>query len=73
MPTFVARLTMPHATGLPRWHTGAAIDLYVALERGVQGLMTDTVERMTGKKPRTLEAFLKEAAAAFAPAGPGRV
>jgi uncharacterized protein YbjT (DUF2867 family) len=69
MPAFVARLTMPHATGLPRWHTSAAVDLYVALERGAQGLMTDTIERMTGKKPRSLEAFLKENAAAFAPVG----
>jgi uncharacterized protein YbjT (DUF2867 family) len=72
VPAFIARLVMPRATGLPRWYTNMVVDLFVALNRGAQAPMTDTVERLTGKKPRSLEAFLKENAAAFAPIAGGK-
>jgi len=71
LPAFIARLAMPYATGMPRWYANLVIDLFVALNKGAQMPMTDTVERLTGKKPRTLEAFLKENAAAFAPTPAG--
>ena len=65
IPAFIARLAMPRATGLPRWYTNLVIDLFVALNRGAQTPITDSVFRLTGKAPRGIEAFLKENAAAF--------
>lgn len=65
LPTLIARLGMPRATGLPRWYANLVIDLFVALNRGAQTPITDSVERLTGKAPRSFEAFAKEHAAAF--------
>jgi uncharacterized protein YbjT (DUF2867 family) len=65
LPAFIARLAMPYATGMPRWYANLVIDLFVALNKGAQTPITDSVERLTGKPPRTFEAFLKENAAAF--------
>jgi uncharacterized protein YbjT (DUF2867 family) len=65
LPAFVARLAMPHATGMPRWYANLVIDLFVALNKGAQTPITDSVYRLTGAQPRTVEAFLKENAAAF--------
>ncbi|MGE5147927.1 MAG: NmrA family NAD(P)-binding protein, partial [Candidatus Eiseniibacteriota bacterium] len=42
VPAFIARMTMPRITGLPRWYTDLTIDLFVALNRGAQTPMTDS-------------------------------
>lgn len=65
LPAFIARIGMPRATGLPRWYTNLIIELFVALNRGAQTPITDSVERLTGKAPRNIETFLRENAAAF--------
>ena len=65
MPAFLARLVMPRATGLPRWYTNLVIEQFVALNRGAQTPITDSVERLTGKAPRSIETFLKENAVSF--------
>ena len=56
---------MPRATGLPRWYANLVIDLFVALNKGAQTPITDSVQRLTGQAPRSFEAFAKENAAAF--------
>jgi uncharacterized protein YbjT (DUF2867 family) len=64
-PAFIARMTMHRATGLPRWYTDLLIELLVALNKGAQTPMTDSVFRLTGRQPRGFEAFIQENAAAF--------
>ena len=59
-PAFVARLVMPVLTGMPRWKSNLLVDLMVAIRNGAQQTVTDDVETVTGRQPRSLDAFLAE-------------
>ena len=57
--------------GLPEWLTGALVDLYQDYRRsgtdGYAAQVTDTVQRLTGRPPRTLDQLLAEQPAVAAP------
>jgi uncharacterized protein YbjT (DUF2867 family) len=53
------------ASGLPEWHVGVQMDFSTALRAGHASTVTDTVEAVTGKPPRTLEQFIQEHVALF--------
>jgi uncharacterized protein YbjT (DUF2867 family) len=56
--------------GMPQWLIGALVDLYQDYRRsgtdGYAAQVTDTVQRLTGRPPRTLEQLLAEQTAASA-------
>jgi uncharacterized protein YbjT (DUF2867 family) len=52
--------------GLPPQVAQAVGESFVAIREGRARIMTDTVERVTGQKPRTYEAWVRENAARFA-------
>ena len=53
------------ASGLPKWHVDVQMDFSTALRAGHASTVTDTVEAVTGKPPRTLEQFIQEHVALF--------
>lgn len=53
--------------GMPRWFAGLLADVYVRFfASGEADLVTDTVRALTGRAPRSLAAWLRDNAAAFA-------
>ena len=54
------------AAGWPAWLADGFVDLMVGFAAGGSADVTGTVEKLTGKKPRTLEAFAKDYAGLFA-------
>ncbi|MCY6382640.1 NAD(P)H-binding protein [Hoeflea prorocentri] len=64
-PAPIARLVMPFLTGMPRWQTSLIVDLMVAIRMGAQEAVTSDVETVTGKPPRSIQAFLTENKAEF--------
>lgn len=54
------------AAGLDEWHADALGELYAAYRAGYAATVTDTVERLTGRPPRSLPDYLDEHRAAFA-------
>lgn len=64
-PAFAARLVLPMMTGMPRWQSNLAVDLFVALRAGAQAVPTDAVERLTGRPAASLDAFLADNLLAF--------
>ena len=53
-----------HEAGLPPWHIGAQLALASYQRQGAgTGILTDTVEKITGRPPRTFEAFARDYAA----------
>ena len=53
------------ATGMPEWHVEVQMDFHTALREGGASIVTDTVETVTGKPPRSFEQFAREHAALF--------
>ena len=49
-------------SGQPDWHVDILIQFNQAFELGWGSSVSDTVQRVLGREPRTLEAFLREAA-----------
>jgi uncharacterized protein YbjT (DUF2867 family) len=70
LPAPVVRDAMV-AQGAPAWLVDSLLDLYARSLRGEGTTPTTHVERITGRPPRTLAAFLREHASAFAPPVPG--
>jgi uncharacterized protein YbjT (DUF2867 family) len=66
-PAPVARLVMPFLTGMPRWKASLLVDLLVAIRNGAQQQVSRDVALVTGKEPRSLDAFLTEHLASFQP------
>jgi uncharacterized protein YbjT (DUF2867 family) len=59
------------AAGLPAVMVEALVELWDFMVSGaLHSPVTDAVERLTGAKPRGLDAFIADHAAAFAPAAP---
>jgi uncharacterized protein YbjT (DUF2867 family) len=52
-------------TGMPEWHVEVQLEFNTALREGNASTVTDTVEAVTGKPPRTFEQFAREHAALF--------
>jgi uncharacterized protein YbjT (DUF2867 family) len=53
------------ASGMPEWHVDVQIDFSNALGAGHASTVTDTVEAVTGKPPRSFEQFIREHVALF--------
>lgn len=53
------------ASGMPEWHVDVQVDFSTALGAGHASTVTDTVEAVTGKPPRTFEQFIREHVALF--------
>jgi uncharacterized protein YbjT (DUF2867 family) len=58
------------ASGMPDWFADPLIALFGMLRRGAAEQVTNSVCAITGRPPRTIEAFLRDNAARFAPAEP---
>lgn len=52
--------------GMDSWYAYGMVALYQGVRRGLADVTTGTVELVTGRPPRTVDAFLKENVAAFA-------
>jgi len=65
-PRWVARIVLPWLSGKPRWQANLVIDLMAAISKGAQSRPTDTVARILGREPHTIEEFIEEHRAAFA-------
>jgi uncharacterized protein YbjT (DUF2867 family) len=52
-------------TGMREWHVEVQMDFHTALREGGASIVTDAVETMTGKPPRSFEQFAREHAALF--------
>ena len=52
-------------TGMPDWYVEVQMDFHAALREGGASIVTDTVESVTGKPPRSFEQFAREHAALF--------
>jgi uncharacterized protein YbjT (DUF2867 family) len=53
------------AAGQSEWQTTAMVELNTYARQGHASVVTDTVERITGQRARTLEQWLRDHAAAF--------
>jgi uncharacterized protein YbjT (DUF2867 family) len=53
------------ASGMPEWHVDVQVDFSTALGAGHASTVTDTVEAVTGKPPRTVEQFIRGHVAQF--------
>jgi uncharacterized protein YbjT (DUF2867 family) len=53
------------ASGMPEWHVDVQVDFSAALGAGHASTVTDTVEAVTGKPPRSFEQFIREHVALF--------
>jgi NAD(P)H dehydrogenase (quinone) len=47
-------------SGMPTWHVDVQTDFALALEAGHASTVTDAVEAVTGRPPRTVEEFIRE-------------
>lgn len=68
IPPYVARIMLPLAAGIPRWQTKLLVDLFQKLELDWEAGITTDVERVSGRPPRRLSAFIDECSNAFASA-----
>lgn len=59
IPEDAARKGMKGA-GMPEWAINCLMELHGVAKAGYASAVTDTVERLTGKKPRTFEEFARE-------------
>jgi uncharacterized protein YbjT (DUF2867 family) len=64
-PAFVARIVLPKVSGMPRWLAMEVIDLLQAISRGAQANVTNDVQQLLAKTPRSFKAFVQENAQAF--------
>jgi uncharacterized protein YbjT (DUF2867 family) len=53
------------ASGMPEWHVDVQVDFSTALSAGHASTVTDAVEIVTGKPPRSFEQFIREHVALF--------
>jgi uncharacterized protein YbjT (DUF2867 family) len=64
VPPEAARDGMLQA-GIPPSYVDAILDLFATMKAGKADLVTDTIEKVTGKKPGTFEAWARRNVAAF--------
>jgi hypothetical protein len=65
VPPEAAEKAMRQA-GMPAWNAAAVRELYGAIATGRYARTTDTIEKVTGKKPISLDQFVRDFAPAFA-------
>ena len=53
-------------TGIPPAYVDAILDLFAAMRSGKADVVTETIEKLTGRKPGTFEAWVRRNKAAFA-------
>jgi len=53
------------STGTPEWSADALLDLQRLYREGKASLLTDDIERLTGRKPITFDQFAHDYAFAF--------
>lgn len=63
-PDDAARAAMV-AQGVPEWYADGLVALFAFYRRGGGAAVADTIERLIGRPPRTLDAYLAENASAF--------
>jgi hypothetical protein len=51
--------------GLPEWRADAVLELMTGIRNGWMAGVTDDVQRVTGRAPKSIEQWTKENAAAF--------
>jgi uncharacterized protein YbjT (DUF2867 family) len=66
VPPESARDSLRNA-GTPEWHADGIIELMRAIRDGHLDTVSRDVERLTGRAPRSIDDFLRDHAAAFAP------
>jgi uncharacterized protein YbjT (DUF2867 family) len=64
IPDDAARGAM-RESGLPDWYADDLVAMFGELRRGIADTPTDTVQRLTGRQPATVEQFLTRTAAVF--------
>lgn len=62
-PADIGRLMM--ARGLPNWEAEHFEEMYAMFRRGESEFVSDDVRRLSGREPRTVEAYLAEQASAL--------
>lgn len=65
-PRLLARIVLPWASGMPRWLSNMVVELMGAIADGAQSIPSDDLRAITGRAPRTIEAFIAEHRASFA-------
>jgi len=63
--TIAALRAALRASGMPDWHVDIQVEFSLALGSGQASTVTDAVEAITGKAPRTLDQFISEHLALF--------
>ena len=53
------------SSGTQEWSVDALVDLQLLYREGKASLLTDDVERLTGRKPKTFDQFARDYAFAF--------
>ncbi len=66
-PAFIARIVLPKVSGMPRWLAMEVIDLLQAISKGAQTNVTQDVEVLLGRAPRSFQAFVQEQVTDFQP------
>ncbi|MBI3581310.1 MAG: NmrA family NAD(P)-binding protein [Nitrospinae bacterium] len=51
--------------GVPAWYADSLLELYAGAKAGYAARLTDTVEKILGRKPRTFQQFAKDNASRF--------
>lgn len=59
-PRLLAKLVLPWASGMPRWRSNLVVELMAAIADGAQSIPSDAFTTITGRPPRTIEAFVAE-------------
>jgi uncharacterized protein YbjT (DUF2867 family) len=65
IPADAARAELPKASGMPTWLVDLVVELLEGIAAGNQSAVSGDIEKVLGRRPRTLEAFIAEHAAAF--------
>lgn len=66
-PAFVARIVLPFATGMPRWQSNLAVDLFSALKEGAQEAVSPDLAALTGTPGTSFDDFITQNLDAFRP------
>ncbi len=60
------------ASGQPDWQATALVELNIYARQGHSSVVTDTIERVSGRPARTLEQWARDHAAAFGASPEGK-
>jgi uncharacterized protein YbjT (DUF2867 family) len=71
VPDAVARQKLI-ATGMPQWFASQLVMLFGLLRQGAAASVTDTAERLTGHRPRSVAQFVRDHVSGFLPQAIGR-